>query len=126
MGFMVLLALINLRGVGESVKFNVVLTLVEVAALAIVIGVGFYVVAKGDGDLSRITVFDGANDKGMFLAVTAATSIAFFAMVGFEDAVNMVEEVENPQKIFPQGDADRPRHRGDPLHARCRLGRQPC
>ena len=38
---MVLLALINLRGVGESVKFNVVLTLVEVTALTIVIGVGF-------------------------------------------------------------------------------------
>src|SRR3712207_4366008 len=29
MAFMVLLALINLRGVGESVKFNVILTLVE-------------------------------------------------------------------------------------------------
>ena len=37
MAFMVLLALINLRGVGESVKFNVVLTLVEITALAIVI-----------------------------------------------------------------------------------------
>src|SRR5688500_11154768 len=36
MGFMVLLALINLRGVGESVKFNVILTTVEVVALAIV------------------------------------------------------------------------------------------
>ncbi|NRQ50842.1 APC family permease [Aeromicrobium stalagmiti] len=102
MVFMLLLALINLRGVGESVKFNVVLTLVEVTALAIVIGVGFYVVASGDGDLSRVTVFEDANDKGLFLAVTAATSIAFFAMVGFEDAVNMVEEVENPQKIFPR------------------------
>ena len=33
LGFMVLLALINLRGVGESVKFNVVLTLVEMTAL---------------------------------------------------------------------------------------------
>ena len=47
MGFMVLLALINLRGVGESVKFNVVLTLVEVTALAIVIGVGFYAIVSG-------------------------------------------------------------------------------
>ncbi|MRJ77626.1 amino acid permease [Aeromicrobium sp. SMF47] len=102
MGFMVLLAVINLRGVGESVKFNVVLTLVEISALLIVIGVGFYVIAQGDGDLSRITVFEDANDKGMFLAVTTATSIAFFSMVGFEDAVNMVEEVENPQKIFPR------------------------
>lgn len=102
MSFMLLLALINLRGVGESVKFNVILTLVEVTALTIVIGVGFYAMTAGDGDLSRITVFESPEGKGMFLAVTAATSVAFFAMVGFEDSVNMVEETENPEKIFPR------------------------
>ncbi len=102
MGFMVLLALINLRGVGESVKFNVVLTLVEVTALAIVIGVGFYAIVSGGGDLSRVTVFESPEGKGLFLATTTATSIAFFAMVGFEDSVNMVEEVEKPEKIFPR------------------------
>ena len=102
MGFMLLLALINLRGVGESVKFNVILTLVEVAALTIVIGVGFYAMTAGDGDLSRITVFESPEGKGMFLAVTAATSVAFFAMVGFEDSVNMVEETHEPERIFPR------------------------
>ncbi|MET0449318.1 MAG: APC family permease, partial [Aeromicrobium sp.] len=102
MGFMLLLALINLRGVGESVKFNVVLTLVEVTALCIVIGVGFYVILRGDADMAELADFSDYQDKGMFLAVTAATSIAFFAMVGFEDAVNMVEEVEEPRKIFPR------------------------
>src|SRR5688572_30285832 len=102
LGFMVLLALINLRGVGESVKFNVILTLVEVTALAIVIGVGFYVIAQGDGSFDRITTFENPEDKGMFLAVTAATSIAFFAMVGFEDSVNMVEETQEPERIFPR------------------------
>jgi APA family basic amino acid/polyamine antiporter len=102
LGFMVLLALINLRGVGESVKFNVVLTLVEVTALAIVIAVGFYAMARGDADFGRITTFQDSGDKGMFLAVTAATSIAFFAMVGFEDSVNMVEETQEPERIFPR------------------------
>jgi APA family basic amino acid/polyamine antiporter len=102
LAFMVLLALINLRGVGESVKFNVILTLVEVTALAIVIGVGLYVMAQGDGDLGRITTFESPDDKGLFLAVTAATSVAFFAMVGFEDSVNMVEETQEPEKIFPR------------------------
>ena len=99
---MALLALINLRGVGESVKFNVVLTLVEVSALTIVIGVGFYAIAQGDGDFSRVTAFTDPGDKGLFLAITAATSIAFFAMVGFEDSVNMVEETKEPAKIFPR------------------------
>ena len=66
------------------------------------IGVGFYVIAQGDGSFDRITTFENPDDKGLFLAVTAATSIAFFAMVGFEDSVNMVEETKEPEKIFPR------------------------
>ncbi len=102
LGFMVLLALINLRGVGESVKFNVVLTLVEMTALALVIAIGFVAIGGGDADLSRITVFESPDDKGLFAAVTIATAIAFFSMVGFEDSVNMVEETREPQRIFPR------------------------
>src|SRR3954449_5399243 len=100
--FMVLLAGINLRGVGESVKFNVVLTVIEMSALVIVIAIGFWVMAKGDADLGRVVVFDSQSDRGLFLAVTVATAIAFFAMVGFEDSVNMVEETRDPQRIFPR------------------------
>jgi basic amino acid/polyamine antiporter, APA family len=102
MGFMVLLAVINLRGVGESVKFNVVLTLVEVTALAIVIVIGFYVMATQGADLGQIVVFENSADRGIFAAVTVATAIAFFAMVGFEDSVNMVEETREPERIFPK------------------------
>ncbi|HSK34165.1 MAG TPA: APC family permease, partial [Propionicimonas sp.] len=102
LAFMVLLALVNLRGVGESVKFNVMLTLVEIAALLIVIGVGFYVMAQGDADLGRIVVFSSPSDRGVFAAVTVATAIAFFAMVGFEDSVNMVEETRDPERNFPR------------------------
>jgi APA family basic amino acid/polyamine antiporter len=102
MAFMLLLAVINLRGVGESVKFNVVLTLIEMTALAIVIVIGFLVMARGDGDLGRVVVFESGSERGLFLAVTVATAIAFFAMVGFEDSVNMVEEVQNPQRVFPR------------------------
>lgn len=104
LGFMVLLAVINLRGVGESVKFNVILTLIEMAALAIVIVIGFVAAGtgSGEGDLSNLVTFEDPNEKGWFLAVTVATTIAFFAMVGFEDSVNMVEETKNPRKIFPK------------------------
>src|SRR4029079_15471456 len=92
----------NLRGVGESVKFNVVLTLIEVTALIIVILIGFWVMAQGDADMGRIVVFASQSDRGLFLAVTVATAIAFFAMVGFEDSVNMVEETQDPTRIFPR------------------------
>ena len=37
-----------------------------------------------------------------FWPVIAATTLAFFAMVGFEDSVNMAEETKDPTRIFPK------------------------
>ena len=100
--FLLLLALINLRGVGESIKLNVVLTLIELTGLLIVIGIGFWAMSQGNVDFSRVTVFETAEGKGVFLSLTAATSLAFFSMVGFEDSVNMAEETKEPARIFPK------------------------
>ena len=102
LGFMALVALVNFRGVGESVKANVVLTLVELSGLLLVIMVGFFALFGGEADFSRVVAFDAPEDKGLFLAVTTATSLAFFAMVGFEDSVNMAEETKDPVRIFPK------------------------
>ena len=102
LAFMAVLALINLRGVSESVKFNVVLTLVELTGLLLVILVGFYAMSQGGADFSRVMVFETSADRSTFVAITAATSLAFFAMVGFEDSVNMAEETHDPTRTFPK------------------------
>jgi basic amino acid/polyamine antiporter, APA family len=73
-----------------------------VTALAIVIAIGFYVMATQGADLGQVVVFENSAGRGMFAAVTVATAIAFFAMVGFEDSVNMVEETKDPERIFPR------------------------
>jgi amino acid transporter len=101
LGFMTLVAAINMRGVGESVKANVVLTCVELSGLLIVIGVGVWALGIGGGDFSRVTEFE-TGDRGVLPAVIAATGLAFFAMVGFEDSVNMAEECKQPRRIFPK------------------------
>ena len=101
--FMLLLLMVNLRGVGESVKLNVGLTIIEITGLMLVIAVGLFAFTSGgDVDFSRVVAFDTASDKHWFMAVTAATSLAFFAMVGFEDSVNMAEETKDPVKTFPK------------------------
>ena len=102
LAFMAVLALINLRGVSESVKFNVVLTLVELTGLLLVILIGFYAMSQGGADFSRVMVFETSADRSTFVAITAATSLAFFAMVGFEDSVNMAEETHDPTRTFPK------------------------
>ncbi|MGB2923478.1 MAG: APC family permease [Mycobacterium sp.] len=101
--FMAGLAAINYRGVGESVKLNVVLTIIEITGLIVVIMVGFWAFTGGaDVDFSRTVAFETGEDKSTFLAITGATSLAFFAMVGFEDSVNMAEEVKDPVRTFPK------------------------
>jgi basic amino acid/polyamine antiporter, APA family len=101
LAFMALVAIINFRGVGESVKANVVLTCVELTGLLIIIVIGLWAIGAGEGDVSRVTQF-AATDRGVFWSVIAATTLAFFAMVGFEDSVNMVEECKEPRSIFPK------------------------
>ena len=102
MGFMLLVMLVNFRGVSESVKTNVVLTLVELSGLVLVILVGFTAIAGGNADFSRVVMFETPEDKSLLLSISTATSLAFFAMVGFEDSVNMAEETKDPSRIFPR------------------------
>lgn len=101
-GFIALVAAVNFRGVGESVKLNVLLTVVELTGLLIIIGIGFWAIAGGQGDVSRAWTFSQPEGTGVFWPVIAATTLAFFAMVGFEDSVNMAEECKQPSRIFPK------------------------
>ncbi|BDI22864.1 APC family permease [Herbiconiux sp. L3-i23] len=102
LAFMLLIAAVNLRGVAESVGLNVVLTLIELSGLLLVVFISFFAIFGGQADFSRVVAFETPDGKNLFLAVSAATSLAFFAMVGFEDSVNMAEETKEPNRIFPR------------------------
>jgi APA family basic amino acid/polyamine antiporter len=102
LAFMALVGIVNFRGVGESVKANVVLTCVELTGLLIIIFIGLWAITAGQGDVSRVTQFKTAAEGGIFWPVIAATTLAFFAMVGFEDSVNMAEECKDPVRHFPK------------------------
>lgn len=102
--FILALAALNLRGVSESVKTNVVLTLVELTGLAIILAIGAYAVLSGDGEPSRLTDFEAGDGTAYALmtGVLGATALGFFAFVGFEDSVNMAEETKDPTRTFPR------------------------
>jgi APA family basic amino acid/polyamine antiporter len=102
LAFVTLLALVNLRGVTESLAFNVALTLVELTGLLVVVLVGLWAMSAGNVDLGRAMVFETREDKSIVLALTSATALAFFSMVGFEDSVNMAEETKDPVRTFPR------------------------
>ncbi|MER5550129.1 APC family permease [Streptomyces sp. NPDC002793] len=101
--FVLALAAISLRGVAESVKANVVLTLVELSGLAVILSIGAYAVFTGGGEPSRLTDLDtGGTGYALITGVLGATALGFFAFVGFEDSVNMAEETHDPARTFPR------------------------
>ena len=63
--FMAIVAAVNFRGVGESVKANVVLTCVELTGLLIIIFIGLWAIGAGQGDVSRVTQFKRASRHGL-------------------------------------------------------------
>jgi APA family basic amino acid/polyamine antiporter len=99
-GFIVVLALLNFRGISESVKANMMMSLVEITGLGIILAVGAAVVFQGNADFSRPFEFKG--DSNEMLLVLAGAALAFFSMTGFENAANVAEETKNPNKVFPR------------------------
>jgi len=97
--FLALVAAVNARGISESVKSNVVMTVIELTGLLIVVIAVSIMVGGARGDLSRITQFpDGATPA---LAVLGGAIVAYYSFVGFETSANVVEEIRNPSKVYP-------------------------
>ncbi|MBO2451773.1 amino acid permease [Actinomadura barringtoniae] len=97
--FLALITLVNFAGISESIKVNVVLTIIEASGLLVVMAIGLFALIGGDGDPARALQFHPAN--GAFLGVLGGTALAFYALLGFEDSVNLAEEAREPQKDFP-------------------------
>ena len=98
--FIIVLTLINLRGVKESLAANLIASIIEVSGLVIVIVVCAIVFASGNGEPARLLEF--APDVPPFQGALAASIVAFFSFLGFEAAANMAEEVRNPSKAYPR------------------------
>jgi amino acid transporter len=93
-------AAINSRGIGESVKVNVGFTLIELTGLVLVVVIGAAAVFAGVGDTGRaVEIKEG---ESLLPAVMAGAGLAFYAMIGFEDSVNVAEEAREPQRDYPR------------------------
>ena len=97
--FLLLISLINLRGITESMRFNFGLTLIELGGLFLVITIGVAALADGLGEPARAVEF--SPDTPVFLAILGGAGIAFFALLGFEDSVNLAEETKRPRIDYP-------------------------
>ncbi|PHX38098.1 amino acid permease [Pseudomonas sp. NZIPFR-PS5] len=98
--FLVVIALLNARGIKESLSANLVMTVIEVSGLLLVIIAAVWFFRSGDGDLSRAVQFkEGVNPA---FAVLGAALLAFYSFVGFETSANLAEEVRNVRTVYPR------------------------
>jgi APA family basic amino acid/polyamine antiporter len=98
-GFLALVACLNARGISESVKSNVVMTIIELSGLLIVIVAVAVMLGHGGGDVSRVGQFpDGAVPA---FAILSGAIVAYYSFVGFETSANVAEEIREPSRVYP-------------------------
>lgn len=98
LGFLLVIAGILVRGIRESLWFNLICTGVEAAGLLLVIAVG----VDHWGSVSLLELpFPGMGNGALALLIMQGAVLTFFSFIGFEDMLNVSEEVKNPQRNVP-------------------------
>ncbi|MEW5858416.1 MAG: amino acid permease [Cyanobacteriota bacterium] len=97
------LAFVNFRGMQESSALNIFCTALEVSGLLIVIVVAtLFLIGNPAGAANPVpSPVPNAPAIG-WIAVIQGAALAFYAFIGFEDIVNVSEEVKNPQRNVPR------------------------
>ncbi len=95
----IVMGLIAAWGIKESVTFAAILTVLEVLGLLAIIAAGF---RSNPQLLSELPdVFPSLGDGAALSGIFSASLIAFFAFIGFDDVVNIVEETVDPARVMP-------------------------
>ena len=88
------------RGIAASARVAALLTLVEVGGL-------LWVVAVASPNLTQLAGLSPGDvlplGASAWPGVLAGAFLAFFAFIGFEDMVNIAEEVRQPERTIPLG-----------------------
>src|SRR5215207_4844166 len=98
--FLIVIGLINFYGISESVRINVVLTCIEVFGLLLIVLIGITALGTSTGDPGR--AFEFKEGGSVLTALLGGTVLAFYALIGFDDSVNVAEEVRRPNRIYPR------------------------
>jgi amino acid transporter len=94
----VLLGSLAAWGVRETAWTAVVVTVVEVLGLLLVIAAGGWQIPQADVDWSALLP---PLTSVPWAGIVAGAFLAFYAFIGFEDMVNMAEEVREPRRNLP-------------------------
>lgn len=98
--FLLAIAMINFWGIRQTSFLNIIFTIIETSGLIIILIVG-YVFLSGSTGQNASSVPAAATESVGWTAIFQAGALAFFAFIGFEDIVNVAEEVKKPRRTLP-------------------------
>jgi len=93
------LAAIAIWGIGESLAAAAAITLIEIAGLLFVCAIAGDSLTLAAGEWR--SMLPDLDSTGM-VGVLSGAFIAFYAFIGFEDIVNVAEEVKQPERNLPR------------------------
>jgi APA family basic amino acid/polyamine antiporter len=94
----VLLAALNIRGLGESAKLNLFLAIADLCTQVLLVGLGFVLVLKPHLLVNQVHLGLAPSWKQLIFAL----SIAMVAYTGIETVSNMAEEAKDPGRDVPK------------------------
>jgi basic amino acid/polyamine antiporter, APA family len=89
------------RGIREALWFNALCTLIELSGLVLIIFVGIRWIGAADY-LNAVTEANPAGEISFGLVLSGAV-LTFYSFLGFEDILNVAEEVKDPARNIPKG-----------------------
>ena len=98
-GLIAVLGFIAVWGIGESVAIAVILTFVEIGGLLLIFWIGLPALtslAERAHELIPPLEWD------VWYGISLGGFLAFYAFLGFEDMVNIAEEVKAPSQAYPK------------------------
>lgn len=99
--FCFVLAGVVIRGIRESMWMNMLCTGIELGGLLLVIAVG--ATFLGTVDYTNATTRENPTGDLTFSLILSGAVLTFYSFVGFEDIINVSEEVKNPESNMPKG-----------------------
>ena len=103
-GLLLVLGCLTAWGINQSVKVAALLTLAEIAGLILILYVGGDQLMEPGHLSEQVHLLEKADLSQHFsmIGIFSGAFLAFYAYIGFEDMVNIAEEVKNPQHNMPR------------------------
>jgi APA family basic amino acid/polyamine antiporter len=93
------LAWLNVRGTQESARFNLILTVVDIATQVVLVGIGVFLVLSPEVLVSNVQLGVAPSWPDFALGI----AVGMIAYTGIETISNMSEEARDAARTVPQG-----------------------